>query len=233
MTAKLKSTGAMGVSLARRQLGAMLDAQRVRADNDPGCGQLPVLRKADQALRAGRLEDAGRWIREAEARLDERASAKEAEEAARSAERLSRRRGVPTAREPGGPATRDGFLWLVRKGRVSQHRVDAGQRYAALFARARGDGIKSCLNDAGGSACDSPMDAKLRAVFELDAAHQHIYRAMGEANGRRMSALLERVCGQGETLREIAGNDDRRALVLEAELMMALDMQAAHFGISR
>lgn len=141
---------------------------------------------------------------------------------------------MPTAREPGGPATRDGFLWLVRKGRIAPHRVDAGQRYGALYAKARADSIKSCLNDSvGGGNGDSPMDARLRAVFELDAANIHIYLAMGETNGRRFVSLLERICGQGDTLREVAGNDDRRALVLEAEFMTALDMEAVHFGIVR
>ena len=60
MTALLKANGAIGVSLARRQLGALLEVMLVRADNDPGCGQAPVLKKADQALKAGRTEDAGR-----------------------------------------------------------------------------------------------------------------------------------------------------------------------------
>lgn len=233
MTALLKSTGAMTSSLVRRQMADLLEAMLVRADNDAGCGQMPTLKKAEQAMRAGRTEDAGRMIRDVEARLDERAAARDAEEAARSAERLSKRRGVPTAREPGGPATRDGFLWLVRKGRVAQHRVDAGQRYGALFAKARSDGIKSALNDSGGGggANSSPVDAHLRAVFELQDAQRHVYRAMGENQGQRLVALLDRICGQGETLREVAGNDDRKALVLEAELMAALDMEAMHFGV--
>lgn len=237
MTALLKSTNPMAESLARRQLGGLLDAMMFRADNDPGCGQIPTLKKAEQALRAGRAEDAGRLIREAEAKLDERAAAREAEAAAKSAARQAKSRGVPTAREPGGPATRDGFLWLVRKGRVTNHRVEAGQRYGALFAKARGDSIKSALNDdvggGNGSGASSPIDAHLRAVFEHDAANPHIYRAMGETNRRRLVALLERICGQGETLREVAGNDDRKALVLEAELMTALDMEEVHFGIVR
>lgn len=235
MTALLKSNNAMSTSLVRRQLVDLLEAMFVRADHDAGCGQMPTLKKAEQALRAGREEDAGRWIREVENRLNERAAAKEAEEAARSAERLARRRGVPTAREPGGPATRDGFIWLVRKGRVSPHRVDAGQRYGALYAKARSDGLRSALNDSvgGGGADSSPVDAHLRAVFELDAAKRHVYRAMGEKQGLRLVALLDRVCGQGETLRELACNDDRKAMILEAELMTALDMEAVHFGVTR
>lgn len=53
---------------------------------------------------------------------------------------------------------------------------------------------------------------------------------MGETNGRRLVSLLERICGQGDTLREFAGNDDRKALALEAKLFTVLDMQAVHFG---
>ncbi|CAN5171232.1 hypothetical protein BH10PSE3_BH10PSE3_09320 [soil metagenome] len=175
----------------------------VRADNDPGCGQMPTLKKAEQALRAGRAEDAGRWIREVEAKLDERAAAKEAEQAAKSSERQAKRRGVPTVCEPGGPATRDGFLWLVRKGRVAHHRVEAGQRYVALFAKARSDSIRSALNDSvggGGRAHSCPVDAHLRALFELQAAQRHVYRATGEDQGQRLVALLDRICGQSETL---------------------------------
>jgi hypothetical protein len=74
MAAQMKSTGPMGTSLVRRQMGAMLDAQMFRAENDPDCGQMPTLRKADQSLRAGRFENAGRWIREVEAKLDQRAA---------------------------------------------------------------------------------------------------------------------------------------------------------------
>ena len=224
----------MGSSLVRRQLQDKLDVLRIRADNDAGCGQIPVLNKADQALRAGRTEDAGRVLQDVLERLDARAADREAEEAARSAERLAKRRGVPTAREPGGPSTRDGFLWLVRKGRVTQARYDAGQRYGELYAKARGDGVKSVLNDSVGSGDgDGPTGALLRAVFALDAANLHIFRAMGEAQGRRMVAVLERVCGRGETLREVAGGDDRRTLIVEAELMTALDMQSVHFGVNR
>jgi hypothetical protein len=233
MTVLLKSTPPMTTSLIRRQLTDLIEAMTVRAENDAGCGQIPALKKAEQALRANRIEDAGRWIREVEAKLNERAAAKEAEEAARSAERLAKRRGVPTAREPGGPATRDGFMWLVRKGRVTQHRVNAGQRYGVLYAKARSDGIKSALNESVGGSGGSPMDAHLKAVFELDAAKRHVYRAMGEHQGRRLVDLLDRVCGRGETLREIGSNDDRKAMILEAELMMALDMEAVHFGIVR
>jgi hypothetical protein len=235
MTALLKSTNIMTTSLVRRQLADLLEAAIFRTDNDPGCGQMPALKKAEQALRAGRTDDAGRLIHEVQIKLDERAASKEAEAAAKSAARLAKLRGVPTAREPGGPATRDGFMWLVKKGRVTPHRADAGQRYGALYARARSDGIKSALDDSvrGASPDSSPIDARLRAVFELEAAKRHVYSAMGEDQGRRLVNLLDRICGHGDTLRELAGNDDRKALVLEAELMTALDMEAVHFGVRR
>ncbi|PLR28136.1 hypothetical protein SGCZBJ_03770 [Caulobacter zeae] len=234
MTAQLKSSSSMASSLVRRQLGDKLDALRIRADNDHRCGVTPSLRKAEQAIMAGRYPDAGRFLQDAEEKLDQRAAAREAAAAAEAAERQARRRGVLTAHTPGGPSTRDGFLWLVKKGRVTPHRRDAGQRYGELYARARGDSIKSALNDnVGGRAGDSPADARLRAVFDLDAANLHIYRAMGEAHGRRLVALLEAVCGIGTTLREVAGGDDRKAAILEADLMTALDMEAIHFGVCR
>lgn len=110
MTALLKSTPTMATSLVRRQLADLLEAMIFRADNDPGCGQTPTLKKAEQALGAGRTDDAGRLIHEVQTKLDERVAAKDAEAAAKSAARLAKLRGVPTAREPGGPATRDGFM---------------------------------------------------------------------------------------------------------------------------
>lgn len=42
MTALLKSTPGMTTSLVRRQLSDLLEVMMVRADNDAGCGQIPV-----------------------------------------------------------------------------------------------------------------------------------------------------------------------------------------------
>jgi hypothetical protein len=233
MSAVLKSSPVMGMSLVKRQLFDLLEVMRIRADNDQGCGQVPTLKKAEQALQAGRTEDAGRLIREVEGALDQRASDREAASAMKAQERQAKRRGVPTAQATDGPATRDGFVWLALKGRLTRNRYDAGQRYSTLYAKARSDSIRSALNDdVGGAPGDGPTDARLRAVFELDAANLHIYRAMGEEQGRRLVNLLENVCGRGETLREIAGGDDRKALALEVDLMTALDMEAVHFRLA-
>ena len=233
MTARLKSTPAMGSSLVKRQLVDLLDAMRVRADNDPGCGQAPKLNRAAQEIFAGRFEQAGKLIREAEEVLLERSAQQDHERATALADAQAKLRGVETVRIGKGPSTRDGFLWLIQKGRVSASRRDAGLRYGELYSRARSDGIRSCMNDdIRGGDSEGPAEAKLRATFALEAANRHILASMGQA-GKRLVRLLEAVCGRGETLRELAKGDDREARALEADLLTALDMHALHLAGKR
>lgn len=232
MNAQMKSTPTMGQVLAKRQLVALLDAVIARAGDRSPTGFSGLVNKAEQALRANKISDAGEHVRQAEALINERDERDNQEQHARQAERLAKKRGEQTAKQEGGPSTRDGFLWLSMKGRLVPHRLDAGQRYGAMFARARADGVKSCLNDevVGGDG-DGPSASKVRAVAELTALRIHIYRAMSQDQGKRLVTLLDEVCGSGVALRQLAKGDDRKAHAMEAELMIALDMVATHLGI--
>jgi hypothetical protein len=66
----------------------------------------------------------------------------------------------------------------------------------------------------------------MKAREELARVRSHINRATGSD---RLSELLDMVCGEGHTLRTLAGNDDRKASAKEVELKVALDMAGVAF----
>ena len=234
--AALAATPRMASALVKRQLGERLAVLRARIETDPGCGQASRLRHAEQALLHARVEAAGALAQDIESALDHRAETAATEAGLAEQARLAEGRGTPTARTAKGPPTRDGFLWLARKGRLTPHRFEAGGRFGRLYARARSDGIRSALaNDGPGPTgeVDSPLAARARAAAALAAVNHHIVRAVGGEAGAGLFALLEAVPGRGETLREAAGGEDRKAAALEVQLMTALDMAAVQFGMVR
>ncbi len=230
MTRKLKANEDMRESLVYRQLSDLLVITRARAESDPGCGQIPKLNRAAQEMYAKRLEQAGTLIREAEKVLDERKQTAEAEANLQALAEQAARRGEEVVRVAKGPASRDGWLWLIQKKRVTRARQQAGDRYSTLYGRARSDGVRSCLNDDGpkGAAGSEagPLAARMRALSDLKGIHTHIQRSVGEQPAQRFIALLDAVCGRGETLRALSSGDDRKALVVEADLMTALDFSS-------
>ena len=226
----------MARALAKRQLSELLAVLATRVEADAGCGQASRLRHAEQALIHNRFEIVGEIAREIEHALNRRRDEAEVEASLADQARLADARGVETVRTAKGPATRDGFLWLAKKRRLTAPRFEAGMRFGQLYARARSDGLKSCINDeagGGGGEPDSPLQARVRAAAALAGLRQHAARAVGGEAGGRLFGLLEAVCGRGDTLRELAGGDDRRAAVTESELMTALDMAAVRFGMVR
>ena len=234
----LSAKAGMAQALAKRQLSDLLGALAIRIEADTGCGQASRLRHAEQTLIHKRLETAGEIAREIEHALDRRRDEAEVEASLADQARLAEARGVETVRTAKGPATRDGFLWLAKKRRLTAPRFEAGIRFGQLYARARSDGLRSCINEeavggGGGGEPDSPLQARVRAAAALSGLRQHAARAVGGEAGGRLFSLLEAVCGRGDTLRELAGGDDRRAAVTESELMTALDMAAVRFGMVR
>jgi hypothetical protein len=226
----------MADALVRRQLSAAVEAIRMvlQADEHSGSRDLRRgLERAERALLDGRLGDAREAVGEIERTLDERAEAAAVRDGMRESEALAADRGIETAKTEHGPSTRDGFRWLVQKGRVTGARRQAGEQYGQLVGRARSDGTRSCLNDNIPGGGDGPGDGRARAVAELRLARGHVLRAVGQRQADRLLWLLNSVAGEGYTLRELAEGDAREARALEADLMTALDMMAVHFGLVR
>lgn len=157
--------------------------------------------------------------------------------------RLAELRGIDTDTSGGKPATRDGWVWLLRKGRVNTDRRIAGERYSALYGQCRADGVRSALNDAHGSGGPSTAQEKrMEAIGDLHEAHVHIRRAVGDVSAGRFIAALDAVCGRGEPISQLAAAEPKhairklsaheRGLVMETDLMVALDMLARHFGLA-
>jgi hypothetical protein len=166
-----------------------------------------------------------------EAMLQAQAQA-EVDAGARDSAALALARGVETAPADRAATTRDGLRWMLKKLSASQ--AQAGERYQALYGRARADGVKSCLNDDyGGDGGSGPAMAHIRAREQMQGVVRHVLSATGPEKGGYLVSLLDSVCGEGVTVREIGNNDDRRVLVLEADLKTALDMVAVHLGLIR
>lgn len=217
-------------ALNKKRTQAVLDELRVRIENDPGCGQMPRLRKAEQALMMG--SSVGEAIAEITRELDRRAEAAETEANLVAQAVQAEVRGVETVREHRGPPSRDGIIWLARKGRLTTSRRLAAERVSELYGKARADGVRSHLAEpCGGGAFCGRTDPHLLAADELRALQEHMTVASGLETGARLYGLLISVCGNGTTLRELAKGDDRKASVLEADLMTALDMAGVKFGM--
>lgn len=164
---------------------------------------------------------------------------------ARQAEsaKLGELRGIETDATEGRPPTRDGWIWLLRKGRVNPERRLAGERYSALYGECRADGVRSALNDSPGSgSATTAQEKRLVAIGDIHEAHVHIRKAVGDVSAGRFITLLDAVCGRGEPIAQLASAEPRnqsrklsaheRGLVMETDLMVGLDMLARHFGLA-
>lgn len=126
-------------------------------------------------------------------------------------------------------ADRDGFLWLLERGKFTQRRATAAFDYQFAYRIEGGVPLRSCLDPdttGGGSArafqppiITTPIEAK-RWLFEM--------RFVVLRGQEDMICVLDAVLGRGMMLRDMAGGDGHRANTLEALLMAALDMVAEH-----
>lgn len=233
----LKSNRQMKEELALRSLTDELQVLRLKIDNHPdrysGFGKL--LERAEASVLARNVRGARDDLIAIKQRLDERDA--ELDTAARLAEqeKLSDARGAPTHKSETGVATRDGWLWLVNKGRYSPARVEAGRLFREKFTRATDDSMKSCLNDTvGGSGGDSnPMAARKHAQFEINGVRSHMISSAGYLAGDRLFALMCDVVGNGQTIRQRSGGKDRDADAMTIELGFALDLAGVYLGAVR
>lgn len=124
---------------------------------------------------------------------------------------------------------RDGLDWLRQKKRLNARRFKAGLTYREWFRDAGGPSIKSGLNVVEGGPGSAGMGLPL-ALEGMTDAKARLFRVRHQVlKGQPdMVMVLDAVCGTRQTLTSLAGGNDRRALELEAVLMIALDLVAAH-----
>lgn len=238
MTAtRLTANAEQSIALARRQLAERAAIVRGRVEAMRGCGLVPKMNAVENRLRLLQFSIAKEMLDEIDDALEDyrrRQAEAEMAEAAAKQDALRSQGGDDTARTASGVGSRHGLLWLIAKGRLAPHRKTAGMRWSDDYSLTRTDGLRSCLNDNGapgtGTDVDRPEDRRLWAEDRLRCARQQI----GSATGcYRLADLLDAVCGRGDSLRAMAKGDDRRALALEVELCIALDMAAVSYGVIR
>lgn len=235
---KLKATPAQAIALERRRLIDRCALVRGRVEATPGCNLLTKVGNVENRMRLMQYAVAKTLLDEIDDTLEElRRKALDAETAAagHQQDRLLAERGVETF-ELGAVRARDGWKWLTSRkpARLSATQVSTGDRYAALYAAANRDGLSTSANDNTGGGDRTAQQIKAAAEVRhaqrqaIEAIHSHISRSTGSG---RLAALLEAVCGAGETPRRLAGGDDRKAAAVEVELRLALDMAAVAFKI--
>jgi len=233
MSAVLKSNPSMMRALTRKRLEERLAGVRSRVEADVGCGLLHLVRRAERGLFDGNAELVADLCDEMDEALVSRAEELSAAASLAEQSRAANARGEEQLEAGNGAATRDGWHWLLRKREISITRRLAGDQFREVYAKARTDGIKSCLYEARGGG-DGPVVTRTAAAMAISDFGVHVYKATGGVAGDQFIHLLEAVCGRGETLRDMAkGSKDieKRALVLEAHLMTALDMAAVFFRL--
>jgi hypothetical protein len=223
-------------ALERRKLEKRAEILRARVEAMPGAHQAGPLAKAENYIALRMLNQAQEDMDQIDRKLADYAERLADEEMARAGaeqDRLLAERGVETDKA-GKAKTRDGWYWLRTRDprRLSGQQEATGNRYAVLHATARQDALKVGANDNAGGVELTPEEVRKRAFDKLDAAqtleavHHHLDAATGST---RLSSLLQAVCGHSDHLRTLADGDDRRAMVLESELRLALDMAAVAF----
>lgn len=233
----IEATPAARDELAFRRIAEILDATERKIDDnlrDFG-GFRGKLEKARRAVDDRRIKDAQDLRDDLLAAIALREYDLETAAAMEAQERHHEiARGEETITADSGQKTRDGFLWLRRKGRVAGPRAEAGQRFREHYARLD-PSVKSSLASLnrvdGGTGGVAAPEGFSMARFEVDGVRDHIRQAVGNDRGSYLYSLLVEVCAKGVTVRKMASNGDRESDRIVAELCFALDMAASRFGM--
>jgi hypothetical protein len=120
-----------------------------------------------------------------------------------------------------------GLEWLAAKGRLTRTQREAGDRYGVDYRIAEEVSIRSALNDSVVGYSEGPTEFVGAAKVRLGNARQHALH-----DHPALVSVCNAVCGMGFTLREFAG-ERRDADVAETRLLVALDLLATHYGMTR
>ena len=227
----LKATAAASQALERRKLQSWLQAVRSRAEALPQLNLGGLLAGAQNKLDLLRFADCAAMLDDIDDRIERhRPDLADAEmvAAGQAQEQLLAERGIETV-DVGVAKSRDGWQWLTSRKprRLSPDQISTGDRYSALYLGANRDTLSTVgANDNGLLDGKDPVEVLSDCRAKLGKVQRHIIDATGS---ERLVALLDAVCGRGETLRFLAGNDDRKANGYEVELRIALDMAGVAF----
>lgn len=235
---RLSSSPAQRISLEAKRLGSRLVAVRGKSESYPQLSLSGLVDGAANKLGLLRLDDCADLLDQVERRIArhmEGLADAEMAKAGAAQDQLLAERGVETF-ETGSVRSRDGWQWLTSRkpARLSAAQIETGDRYAALYSSANRDTLSTSANDNGGGdltikGLKEQAEARYAMRQTLAAVRSHIAASTGSD---RLANLLESVCGQGETLRGLAGSDERRARDYEVELRIALDMAAVAFKLA-
>lgn len=227
----LKATAAQAQALHRRKVEERAQIVRGRVEAMPGAGLLPKMSAVENRIALLHFDVASDLMDQIDDALERHrdALADAAMAAAGQAQdQLLAERGIETE-AVGVVRTRDGWIWLKTRTppRLSSDQVSTGDRYSALYLGANRDTLSTVgANDNGLLDGKDPVEVLSDCRAKLGKVQRHIIDATGS---ERLVSLLDAVCGRGETLRSLAGNDDRKAGAHEVELRLALDMAGVAF----
>lgn len=230
----LAAKAAARIALEWRKIEERAAVVRGRVEALPKAYQDGPMRAAENRIALRQMDKARELLDGIDEKLDEHIQKMAEEEMAAAGaeqERLLADRGIETF-DGGTVKHRDGWLWLTTRKppRLTNDEIDAGNDYSRLYARAMQDTLSISSNDNAGSDGDGREFAGLKNRRRLEFVQDRISEATGS---RRLVALLDAVCGRGETLRYLAGDDDRKALAYEVELRIALQMVGVGFKMLR
>lgn len=235
MTATLKASPDARKALDRRKLESRLIAVQGRAEALPQLNLGGLIAGAWNKLNLLLFDACSDTLDDVDARIEkhqEDLAKAEMAAAGQAQAQLLEARGVETF-DVGVAKARDGWKWLTSRKprRLTTDQVITGDRYCALYLAANRDTLSTVEANDNGFAAEpkNAVDELAKARAALDRVQRHISDATGSD---RLVALLDAVCGRGETLRYLAGGDDRKAGAYEVELRLALDMAGVAFRVA-
>jgi hypothetical protein len=238
---RLTASTAARVALEWRKLEERASLVRGRVEALPGAYQDGPMRAAENRISLRQMEKAREHLDAIDNALDAYQQSQVASEMAKAGEeqaRLLAERGIDTF-DAGAVKARDGWQWIITRKppRLSADQVNAGNDYARLYALAMQDSLSVSSNDNRGTARlldELVLPAHVAIGIDnrsrMDRIHRHITEATGST---RLIALLDAICGRGETLRQLGKDDERKISAIEAELRVALDLASVGLKIMR
>lgn len=123
--------------------------------------------------------------------------------------------------EPPKLEERDGLVWLIHKGKLSDDERRGCAAYRAAYRHPPAGSIRSCIDPTRGDG--SGDMARLDGVAQaLDAARRlERYRRVCLAGDAAAITLMDAICGGGLTVQAFLGTTDSRA-VLEAVTVLRM-----------
>lgn len=122
-----------------------------------------------------------------------------------------------------------GLDWLWAKGRITTIQMGAGLKYGDTYRNATDISIRSGSNYVYLGGDD--VSAQQRRMESQDALKE--VRTAGLVGHAELIDLCDQVAGEGRRIRDLAKGSEAVAQQKEAQLSVALDLLAKHYGMIR